>query len=496
MTIYSHVFINELTTHLDKKITDFYKDNFGKNKFFSKSLLTIVEELVQSEMEDVVGKEALRKLARNKQHNKITKKKRYYKKCCDMVDTNERNNDSDKYFMRNTLIQYNLTAEDKRQLLFEGMSLEDMELKKLKEIEEWATSSETLMIEYPGEDKQTPASIASNFKIDVFLNILKIIKLQYNYDLNRATYAVMNDLRNQPLFSAHRNTAVADNDLNPRELTIYKSEDGEKKLVITFPEEMVDAKGRLKLLDAKDEAILSYLINRWDEKLPTATIHGVPVLDIVQAVNPDRKRQTYESEDIVKRVSRMYEIGVKGINKSRVDEGMRIISGFRYDAATQYIYYAFDPFYMDRYNNLKIRKMSSTPLKILSNDASKILYSSFMEQRRNAYKQAKERGVIPEEYVIPLEYNYLLYWCNFGDQNKRKNYHNDIIAALDDYKDNGILIKDYTYIPNKKIYIITFYALTEDEIKDFDFYYNIKEIPVEEEEEMENLNFFLPVIDD
>ena len=104
-------------------------------------------------------------------------------------------------------------------------------------------------------------------------------------------------------------------------------------------------------------------------------------------IKPKRKKfGTPDYDSVAARIARMYEIGIKGIDKKSVTEGMHIISSFRYDKATRIITYAFDPFYMDKFHNLRIRKMSSKPLSELTNNAAKILYSSFMEQRHNAYK--------------------------------------------------------------------------------------------------------------
>lgn len=119
-----------------------------------------------------------------------------------------------------------------------------------------------------------------------------------------------------------------------------------------------------------------------------------------------------------------------------------------------------------------------------------------MEQRHNAYKRFSERGENPDEYIIALEYNYLLYWCNFGELNKKRSYHEDIMEALDDFKQHKVMVKDYVYLPTRKIYKITFFPLSDDEIKDFDYYYNIKASVDETLDEDTQLNLFIPTIED
>lgn len=503
MSVFSHVFIEELIDNLDPHLKDYYEENKGKNKFFSKSLHKIVEELVQDDLGNSTEQSELRKAFTRKTKTRNAKKNRYLKKCQDMIDTKMYlNGPDDKYFLKDTLIHYNMTAESKRSMLFEGMSFEEKEQEKFHDVAEWAHDENSFMIDYPGEDRLTANMIANNYKSDVSIEIYKIIKKQYGFDLNRATYAVMDDLRNQPIFAAKSgsvNVSKLNGDGSPREIVIYKSEDHSKKLVISLPEQMksLDEDGSFKIFDQIDNQILSYLLNNWEHKPSTSDFYGVKVLDILKAIRPKRKGfNPSDYENVVRRIERMYEVGIKDLNKNS-DEAMRIISSFRYDRNEKFIFYAFDPFYMDKSHNLRIRKMSSTPLTILSNNAAKILYASFMEQRRNAYKQFKERGVEPDEYVIPFAYNFLLYYCNFGEENKKKSYHEDIIDALDNLKENHILIKDYQYLPTRKIYKISFYPLSEDEIKDFDYYYNIKELPIDETlDEATQINLFIPTIEE
>lgn len=501
-TSFSHVFIEELTNNLNPKITRYFSDNKDSNKFFSQSLHEMVNSLVQSELANYTERDALKSLYSKKMRLRRSKKARYLKRCSDMIDTEEYKNGSDKYFLRATLIQYSLTPEDKRNLVFDGQSFKSIEQAKLEDIKEWSEDDYSLMIEYPGEDKLTSTAVIGNYKNDVLIDILLILQRQYNFDLRQATYAVLEELKNQPLFAAKNNivnVGKADG-TDIHEITIYK--DGEKNkdkaLKITFSSRSVK-NGVIKILDQTDNQILSYLLSAWDSRTPvTSSTHSIKVIDLLRYIKPNRNN--YSSTDyktMIERVEKIYDIGVKNINKETTNKGMHIISAYEYNPITRIITYAFDPFYMNEFHNIRIRKMSSKPLMILTNNVSKILYSSFMDQRHNAYKAFRERNETPDAYVIPFAYNYLLYWCNFGEENKKRSYHDDIIDALEDFKQHDILIKDYVYLPTKKIYKITFFPLSEDEIKDFDYYYNVKELPLDETlDETLDTNLFIPTIED
>ena len=58
------------------------------------------------------------------------------------------------------------------------------------------------MIDYPGEEKLTSSTIIGNYKSDLIIDICYIIKQLYDFDLNRATYAVLEYFKNKPLFAA------------------------------------------------------------------------------------------------------------------------------------------------------------------------------------------------------------------------------------------------------------------------------------------------------
>ena len=91
-------------------------------------------------------------------------------------------------------------------------------------------------------------------------------------------------------------------------------------------------------------------------------VYSIKIIDVLKYIKPKRKKfGTSDYDSVAARIARMYEIGIKGIDKKSVTEGMHIISSFRYDKATRIITYAFDPFYMDKFHNLRIRKMSSKP---------------------------------------------------------------------------------------------------------------------------------------
>lgn len=513
MIVFSYVFIKDLVAQFNPRLFEFYENN-RKSKYFNRSLTEIVKDITDAQIvmpqkasPDVQGLQnvtvsCLKEIYNKKMHNYFVKKRRYLKKCRDMADSGEIEHDGDKYFMWKTRALYNLTSEEARQITFNGKTLKELEADKLQEIEAWVASDKSLMTEYPGEEKLTSNSIVSNFELDVVIEVLRIIKRDYDFDLNRATYAVIENMANQPLFSPVTSKVTKGDTIEvegSRGLVINKTEDGQKQMLLEIPDKFLDQKKKLAVWDDKTKRILSYLVLIWDEKPSNVTFATVKIKDLIRAVNgKDASTDLRVRERFVNQISQMYEFGIRELNeKNKTNRRYRIISGFQIIGNMEYVQYSIDPFYLDDLNHIRIRKMPSAPLDALETKVARILYAPFMEQRREAYKKSIEMHMESSpHYIMPFDYSYFMYWCNFGKMTKTE-YEKTIIAALDDFKQNGIMVANYKNYPAQKKVIIWFYVLTEEEIKDFDFYYNKNQLPEKEDElDMEQLNMIFPTIEE
>lgn len=504
MILFSHVFIKELVDKMDEDLVQYYYNNVKKNKYFARPLQDTVKIIMDEQISTIsvenitedltnVGALQLKSLYSKRMKNRSTKKKRYYKKCKDMYDLKIKDGDDNHYFMWKTLSLYNISAAS-----FDGADFEKLEKERLEMIERWSIDSNTKMIAYPGEEVQTPRSLIVNFEMDVVINILSLIEKEYEFDLNRATYAVVEDFKNDPIFSAVsskvKKDSLQDGKEGFKEIVINKTPDGTKQMIMEIPVSRFNEKGEFKILDDVDKSILSYLILVWNDKPSNMPVAVAKIRDIIKAVyGIDMNTRKIKRAEIKERIARICEFGMKDYDNGEIKGRTRIISSYKVTGDDEYIHYTIDPIYLDEYNYVRIRKMSSAPLSRLSTKAARILYSAFMEQRRIAYKQSIERGIEPKNYVMPFDYSYFMYWCNFGRMTKAQ-LQNEITSALDDFIENHIIVQRYKNEPaNQRIYIV-FDVLTEEEIKDYDFYYDIHQIS-EKEDDIEQMNLFLPCMD-
>lgn len=63
--------------------------------------------------------------------------------------------------------------------------------------------------------------------------------------------------------------------------------------------------------------ILSYLLSRWDNKSPSMNVYSIKIIDVLKYIKPKRKKfGTSDYDSVAARIARMYEIGIKGIDKN------------------------------------------------------------------------------------------------------------------------------------------------------------------------------------
>lgn len=488
---YSKSFINKITSKVDPAIIEYHENRKDRYKIFNKPIESFVESVLIEEL-GTTDRIELRKIAGVKKKALIRKKNRYYKNCSDMVETNEWKNESDSYFYRDALTVYNLTG----QLVLNNKVYPDfpsMEQEQLRIIKEWALDNDTKMIDFPGQGKKTPKAQEKDFIMDLTINILNIAEEDYGFDLSSVVYVGVDDISANSLF-VNKKQMVKKEDLQNGKLEVYRSEDGKHRTVMTFPPDMFKKKESIQLFDSKDLQILSYLILQWEQSASTVRPLPIRIIDIYHAISGNVKSNpsANQYEDIWNRCYKMWALGFESYSFDNVTGGRRLIAECERDEKQNIIYIVMSQYLMDEIKENKIRKMPAEPLNNLEDNTARILYYPFMKQRVSAYETAVEKGMEVQVYPMNIKYESFLRWVNFGDANKKDN-NAAIAEALEEYKEKGIFIKNYRYQATKQMYYIEFFALTDIEIQDLDFYFNKSED--NPEDMIDQLSIFSPVID-
>lgn len=487
---YSKSFINRMTSRIDTALVEFHENKRSKMKIFDKPLSMFVEQVLVEGL-NTTDRAELRKIASAKRKTLAKKKSRYYKTCSDMVETNEWKNESDTYFYRDALTVYNMTG----QLFLNGKqypNFPSMEKEQLRIIKEWSADSESKMIDFPGQGKKTPKSQERDFILDLTINVLKIAEEDYGFDLSSVIYVGVDDISANALF-VNKKQMVKKEDLQNGKLEVYRSEDGVHRTVMTFPPDMFKKKDSIQLFDSKDLQILSYLILQWEQSASSVLPLPIRIIDIYHAISGNAKSNPSKNqyEDIWNRCYKMWALGFEGYTGDNFTGGRRLIAECELDEKRKIIYIVMSQYLMDEIKENKIRKMPSEPLNELSDNTARILYFPFMKQRVSAYETALEKNMNVSVYPMQIKYESFLRWVNFGDGNKKDNTA-AIVAALEEFKEKGIFVKNYRYLAAKRMYYIEFYPLSDIEIQDLDFYFNRSQEP---EDVIEQLTIFSPIID-
>lgn len=488
---FSKSFINKISNKIDPDLIEYHANRKNRYKAFNKPFESFVEKVLIDEL-GTTDRTELRKISTMKKRMMVRKKARYYKTCADMVEAHEWKNESDIYFYKDALTVYNLTG----QLILNGNEYPDfpaMEKEQLRIIKDWSTDINTKLISFPGQGKKTPKSQERDFICDLTINVLNIAEEDYGFDLSSVTYVGVDDISAKSLF-VNKKQIVTKQDIRNGKLEVYRSEDGKHRTLITFPPDMFKKKESIQLFDSRDMQILSYLILQWEQSSSSVLPLPIRIIDIYHAItgnirlNPSKNQY----DDIWNRCYKMWALGFEGYSGDTFTGGRRLIAECERDEKQNIIYIVMSQYLMDEIKENKIRKMPAEPLNELEDNTARILYYPFMKQRVSAYETAIEKGIEVDIYPMQIKYESFLRWVNFGDGNK-KNNNAAIVEALEEYKEKGIFIKNYRYIATKQMYYIEFFALTDIEIQDLDFYFNKSED--NPEDVIDQLNLFTPIID-
>ena len=488
---FSKSFINKISSKIDPELVEYHATRQNRYKAFDKPLESFVERVLVNEL-GTTDRTELRKLSTIKKRMMVRKKSRYYRICSDMVEAQEWKNESDVYFYRDALTVYNLTG----QLILNNKEYPDfpsMEKEQLRIIKDWATDVETKLINFPGQGKKTPKSQERDFIGDLTINILNIAEEDYGFDLSSVIYVGVDDISAKSLF-VNKKQIVTKQDIQNGKLEVYRSEDGKHRTLITFPPDMFKKKESIQLFDSRDMQILSYLILQWEQSSSSILPLPIRIIDIYHAVtgNVKLKPSKNQYDDIWNRCYKMWALGFEGYSGETFTGGRRLIAECELDDKQHIIYIVMSQYLMDEIKENKIRKMPAEPLNELTDNTARILYYPFMKQRVSAYETAMEKEMEVTVYPMQIKYESFLRWVNFGDGTKKDN-NTALMEALEEYKEKGIFIKNYRYIATKQMYYIEFFALTDIEIQDLDFYFNKSE--ENPEDVIDQLNLFTPIID-
>lgn len=473
---YSSQIINEIISNLDSSLVEYFNENATKNKNYPGSLEEMVRDIIEVDFGSESDSSELQKLLYNKKKNHSKKKKRYYEACKSMVESRAWEiDDIERYCFKNDILNYRMFTPEQWQKLYPNKTLEEVQQERLAEVEVWSKTEGVKgnLINYQGLEKKTPKQLYSNFKLDLTIEILSVIKRLYNFEIEALTFAVLDDLSDKAIFTVKKEKIVK-NEENIGTQVIFTSLDGSRRTVISYDSAgFSDDKDEIIAFDIKDNKILSYLLKAAMRYEGTTMPIMIEKSKLGKSAFEKKKLSQKDYDDIDRRLQKLSHANIDTYIDNKWVSSYNFVDGIELVENGGREYVAFYPSeYMN--NQIELNAVSQLPTNLrnlLESNTAKLLFVLLMMQRIRSYKKSTVKGELP--YHVPsvlIQYEHFLRYVNFGSGNQKDN-RAEICKALDEYKEKKIFLKDYTYNSRNKTYTLDFIDMTDIEIQDISFYY-------------------------
>lgn len=468
---YSSQLTNEIEKHIDSRLVEYHKEMCLKNKNFAIDFSEILKITIENQLKNEMDSQKLKALFRNKKKAMGQKKKRQYESCVRMVESRAwENDDIERYCFKDIATNYKYLSKQQWNALY-SKPFDELQQERLENIKKWAGDDKSLMIEYPGLEKKTPKAIFNNFQADLVINILSILKELYDFNLDRLTFSMMNDLSDKALFGISKEKITYAPEEKKGLQMIFSSENGKDRSVVTFDEEAFSGKDYLRGFDFKDQELLSYLIKLMLSQEGTQYPIVKSIASITRAINKDPNAvlggKNYE--DTINRLKKMSHANV---DYYRNDEYLGTLHLLQIEVVPDKQLVSIWPsdYLLSQLEQNRITQMPAEQRNELERDVSKLLYMTFMTQRVKAYKKIRKLDIKNEGGTVVYEYNHFLRFVNFGKMTKPEIIA-EILAALEEYKSKKIFIEDFKYVSINQTFAVNFLPLTDIEIQDISYYF-------------------------
>lgn len=472
----SGAIITDIIKYLDSDLVTFYNEHRTKNKGYDNSLFDLVMFIVQSEMLDK-DPSSLSKFTTAKLKYRTTKKNRYLKRCKNDIDMKvwETSDDLEKFFAKNIVYAYNALNAEQRKSVYNNKTLAEVIDNEYRNVEIWAKDIKSRMIDYPGADKVTARNQYCNFESDLTINILQVIKEQYHSDLSSQTVTYLDYLGDKSIFSAtHARYPVNTNGVT--QIVVQDPNDPDTKTVITY-DGTVDGKF-VTLLDMLDINIISYLINRTIQAAPEQRSFLIAESELVKAVLLKNGVNRIITRDDRLRVSKR----ITKLQHTTIDVYKHDAQKKAYDLVGEtvpvelngikYIEYFPSQYITKQVEEGLITRLPTYVRDELDNEVAKLLYMPLMQQRYQIYRMRRRGNIGDGNYKVVLQRLDFSKFLNFNKCSVRVE-RELIEAALNDYVEKHIFIKEFSYSRINDEYTIIFFKLSETEISDIEYvFYN------------------------
>ena len=463
-------FYEEVIEEIDPRLVDFYEDHADK-RYFDASFFEACAGILSGILSGGTDSSSLNKVFGNHRKQMTRKKKRWLESL--QINCEQLPKEADTFPFRNIVLKKKVLSRAEWKNLYGNKTVDDIIKGELENAKEWASSTESLLIDFPALDSFTEMRTFSAFQADVMTNEFNILKRKYpNMDLNSYAMRYVDEL-GMAIFSDRDKKYINENPDEDYIGEIPMSEDGSEMLLITISKEAFGDSNAIAMLDWKDIRIVSEVLKRTRENIGSSDRTVLIELgELAKAISrsPRPIKRYYEEAE-----QRCYKITNYTYNAFK--DGVQVGAiNFLSDAVLEehngkkYMALALGSTLSNAYENKLVRRLPMTAYSVLKNKTAQIIIFSLQKYRIQAFARYKRGASECETLFI---YNDFLRMVNFGGNNKRKNM-STIREALSEMKSKAVIVDNFTVDPINNTVKVKWIKLTEEEWKDVSWYgYNI-----------------------
>ncbi|WEG19213.1 replication initiator protein A (plasmid) [Alkalihalophilus pseudofirmus] len=359
---------------------------------------------------------------------------------------------------------------EEQQKILGADSLDSFTSKKLEEIEAWRKERQAPISSYPYLHTKKMSQIKLALTIDIVYDLAEFL-IANDQQFEKATMFQVEALVNHPIFSGKSYSLDTELTKNSKETSLYNDYIVDDELVlrtiIRLNEGDTLSVKKNTTLDQKDSAIFQYIMSQRDEMFYTDRTIMVDLSSLVKVIYNTDSKKCYDL--VEKRLMKIKNYDIEAIINNK-DSNQR--SSVAYSILDRVFigqdekrnkgkYFVEvvvgDTIYKQVINSRTI-KIYRDSMSKLNNPLSKVLIYALQKERL-------EKHINKKPFTDLYTYKYFTNRARFKNANQVERNLNEIYTALQEFKEQNILIKNFKQIYQS--FEIEFIPLSLNEIYDF-----------------------------
>lgn len=446
------------------------------------SLKELIDNII-IEVSDILEKDSdnnsdriIRDLLTYNNKNMQRQKKRWFNYVKDELKDDKKNQNY-KYIMREIEVMELLINEMGTENLLKVKDTNELIEKRLKQLEEWVSDKDSLLVDFVYLKNLTPKQILSAFTYDLKNIVYK--KLLNDYASNPNTYMISHPnalLKMGALFGVSSRVPInlnrRINDSTKENEFYYEYNIGDKTVISIVAKNKKNQKNQIvnpvlmHNLDQDDMILfLSTLSFRKADFIKNKTIR-VYFRDIVKYINRPVCGTTYNfiKERYDKLFNREFEISYKD-GEDKVTHKIRFFQYMKFNVNEKYADRCYvdvqvSDFIAQQLIDMQTTNMYKNQIMSFTNSVSKLIMFPLQRDRIDCY-------INNQEYKKTYYYDYFVSNIIFPPKNKKDDNIKMLIEAFDEFKKQNIIIETADYDSSRKAFDVRFIPLNDIEIEDF-----------------------------